>query len=102
MKKLMMLAAGAAGYVLGARAGRERYEQIKSGAQKLKNNPTVQKKAGQATAAVKENAPVVKDKVADAASSAKAAAQEKLDRSGNGGESTQPSATASAAAYPQG
>ena len=47
-----MLTAGAAGYVLGARAGRERYEQIKSGAQKLKNNPTVQRKAREAGAAV--------------------------------------------------
>lgn len=96
MKKLMMLAAGAVGYVLGTRAGRERYEQIKSGAQKLKNNPTVQQKAREASTAVKEHAPVVKDKVADAASSAKASAQEKLDRSSdhNGQTASTP--------YPQG
>jgi hypothetical protein len=78
MRKLMLLTAGAVGYVLGTRAGRERYEQIKSGAQKLKNNPTVQQKAREATAAAKEHAPVVKDKVAEAASSAKSAAQDKL------------------------
>ncbi len=30
MKKLMLLGAAAVGYVLGTRAGRERYEQIKS------------------------------------------------------------------------
>ena len=29
MKKLMLLVAGGVGYVLGTRAGRERYEQIK-------------------------------------------------------------------------
>jgi hypothetical protein len=97
MRKLTMLVAGGVGYVLGTRAGRERYEQIKSGAQKLKNNPTVQKKAREATTAVKENAPVVKDKVAEAATTAKSAAQDKLNRSDNG-----VSATASAAPYPQG
>ncbi len=92
----MLLTAGAAGYVLGARAGRERYEQIKSGAQKLKNNPTVQQKAREATTAVKENAPVVKDKVADAATTAKSAAQDKLHRSDNGADSTVSSATSAA------
>lgn len=41
MKKLSVLVIGAAGYVLGARAGRERYEQIKRQANKAWNNPTV-------------------------------------------------------------
>ena len=83
----MLLTAGAVGYVLGTRAGRERYEQIKSGAQKLKNNPTVQQKVREAGTAVKENAPVVKDKVAEAASTAKSAAQDKLHRSDDGADS---------------
>ena len=39
MSKLTLLAAGAAGYVLGARAGRERYEQIAAGARKVAGNP---------------------------------------------------------------
>jgi hypothetical protein len=102
MRKLTLLTAGAVGYVLGTRAGRERYEQIKSGAQKLKNNPTVQQKAREATTAVKENAPVVKDKVAEAASTAKSAAQDKLNRSDNGADSTHAGTTASAAPQPQG
>ena len=42
MKKLPVLAAGAAGYVLGARAGRQRYEQIASGARSVMGNPKVQ------------------------------------------------------------
>ena len=42
MKKLMFLGAGAVGYVLGAKAGRERYDQIAEQARKLRNNPTVQ------------------------------------------------------------
>lgn len=68
MKKLMFLGAGAAGYVLGAKAGRERYEQIAAQAQKLRTNPTVQKKmddakhvakdaAGTAAGKVREHAP---------------------------------------------
>ena len=44
MKKLMLLGAGAVGYVLGARAGRERYDQIAEQAQKLRTNPKVQEK----------------------------------------------------------
>ena len=95
MRKLTLLAAGAVGYVLGTRAGRERYEQIKSGAQKLKNNPTVQQKAREATAAVKENAPVVKDKVAGAATTAKSAAQDKLHRSDDGVDGSYTTANAS-------
>ena len=90
----------------GTKAGRERYEQIKSGAQKLKNNPTVQQKTREATTAVKENAPVVKDKVADAATTAKSAAQDKLHRSdngsGNGAFTTAAPATPTPTPYPQG
>ncbi len=70
MKKLTILISGAIGYVLGSRAGRERYEQIKSMATKVKENPTVQEKAQQAADVAKEKAPVVKDKVAGAADSA--------------------------------
>jgi hypothetical protein len=36
----------AAGYVLGTRAGRERYEQIKTQAEKVWNLPPVQKQVG--------------------------------------------------------
>ncbi|AWB90757.1 YtxH domain-containing protein [Aeromicrobium chenweiae] len=42
MKKLTLIAAAAAGYVLGTRAGRERYEQIKTQATNVWNNPKVQ------------------------------------------------------------
>jgi hypothetical protein len=40
--RLSFLAGMATGYVLGARAGRERYEQIKLTAQRLAGNPKVQ------------------------------------------------------------
>jgi hypothetical protein len=70
MKKLSLLAAGFVGYVLGSRAGRERYEQIKKAATRVKNDPRVQEKATQAADLAKEKAPVVKDKVVSAASTA--------------------------------
>ncbi|WP_055483292.1 hypothetical protein [Sphaerimonospora mesophila] len=47
MRYKMMFAAGlAVGYVLGTRAGRERYEQIKRMAQRVADSPTVQEAAG--------------------------------------------------------
>jgi len=74
MSKLSLLAAAAAGYVLGARAGRERYEQIKTGAQKVARDPRVQAASSKAQDAVATQAAhaaeVAKDKVTDAASTA--------------------------------
>ena len=70
MRKLTVLVAGGIGYVLGTRAGRERYEQIRGLAQQVKNNPKVQAKAHQAADAAREHAPVVKDRITDAASTA--------------------------------
>ena len=67
MKKLMLLTAFAAGYVLGAKAGRERYEQIRRTALRIKNNPTVQETAHSAADMAREQAPVVGHKLADAA-----------------------------------
>ena len=63
MKKLLLLAAGGIGYVLGARAGRERYDQIAGLATKVKNDPRVQDAAHRAAETAKAQAPVVKDKV---------------------------------------
>ena len=68
-KKLSLLLAAAIGYVLGARAGRARYEQIAAMASRVKGNPTVQAAASKAQDTVAQQAPVVaatvKDKVAD-------------------------------------
>ena len=71
MRKITMLVSGGIGYVLGARAGRQRYEQLRSMALKVKGNPTVQAKAQQAADLAKEAAPVVKEKVAGATGAAK-------------------------------
>ena len=80
MKKLTLLIAGGIGYVLGTRAGRERYEQIKRAATRVKDDPRVQEKATQAADLAKEKAPIVKDKVAAAASTA----ADKVTPSGSG------------------
>jgi hypothetical protein len=68
-KKLTLLAFLAAGYVLGARAGRQRYEQIATMATKVRRNPKVQAAASKAQDTVAQQAPVVasavKDKVTD-------------------------------------
>lgn len=96
MKKLLLLTGAAVGYVLGAKAGRERYDQIMAKAKGVAKDPRVQQKAREAQSAVKEHAPVVKDKVTEAAGNAKSAAQDKL---GSHEEDTRTTAAAGAA-YP--
>lgn len=72
IKRLPLLIAGGIGYVLGTKAGRERYEQIRGTFNKVKNDPRVQEKTQQAANLAKEKAPVVKDKVTEAADVASA------------------------------
>ena len=48
--KLMFISGLAAGFVLGSRAGREKYEEISANAKKLWEHPTVQEAAGVAQA----------------------------------------------------
>jgi len=66
--KFSFLVGFGAGYVLGARSGRERYEQIVEKAQQVWRDPRVQEKAGQAQQVVQEKAGqaghAVKEKVA--------------------------------------
>ena len=50
MAKFSFLAGFGAGYVLGARAGRERYEQIRRGWENAKDDPRLQSLAGMAQA----------------------------------------------------
>ncbi len=68
----------AAGYVLGTRAGRERYEQIAEGARKFMGNPTVQSAASRAQETVATQAPVVAEAVKDKATSAASAVADKV------------------------
>ena len=67
MSKAAFVVGAAIGYVLGARAGRKRYEQIKGQASKLWNSDPVQHRVGDATQAVKQQAaPYVTEKLGDA------------------------------------
>jgi hypothetical protein len=59
-----LLAGLAAGYVLGARDGRERFEQIKARATTVARDPRVQDKAAKVTEAARAKAPGLTDAVA--------------------------------------
>src|SRR5512142_514386 len=67
--KLWFLGGMAAGFVLGARAGREKYEELVRTARKIKDSPTVQEAAGvvqeQATRVYSEGKSRVTDKLAN-------------------------------------
>ena len=68
MAKFPFLLGAAAGYVLGARAGRKRYEQIRSGATRVWQSPPVQKQVATAKhAATTKAAPAALDAVSGAA-----------------------------------
>jgi hypothetical protein len=81
--KITFLVGLGAGYVLGARSGRERYEQIASKAQEVWRDPRVQEKAGQAQKLVKE-------KASEAGSAAAGKVSEKV---GSGGSDSSSDAT---------
>jgi hypothetical protein len=57
------------GYVLGARAGRERYDQIQRAFRAIRENPTVQETAGVVQAQASGLVSTAKDRVASGLSS---------------------------------
>ena len=65
--KILFVAGLGVGYVLGTRAGRERYEQIKSTAAKFWNDPRVQRQVDTVETFVKDKAPEVAGFVSDGA-----------------------------------
>jgi len=67
MRKTMLLVGLGTGYVLGAKAGRERYEQILSKWQAAWENPAVQEKAG-----------IVQSKATEVYESAKSTVSDKI------------------------
>jgi len=82
--KILLLAGVAVGYVLGARAGREKYNELVSTANKFWNDPRVQEKVEQVQGFVKEKGPEVSGFVQD---NAKKVTETVTGRkkSGNGG-----------------
>lgn len=67
MGKLTLLAGAAVGYVLGAKAGRERYEQIMGRVNRAWSSDPVRSKVDTAKQTVKDQAPRIVDKVGEAA-----------------------------------
>jgi hypothetical protein len=61
--KATFVAGGAVGYLLGTRAGRERYEQIRRAYRRIAENPTVQETAGVLRAQVGTLGGAAKEKV---------------------------------------
>ena len=61
--KLMFITGLAAGFVLGSRAGREKYEEIRVNAKKVWEHPTVQEAAGVAQAQANKLYSESKDKL---------------------------------------
>ena len=83
MKKLLILAAAGAGYVLGTKAGRERYEKIKRHSATVWNSGPVQQGVHEAEGVARQAASAASRHAADAASAAgsKVAAKVKGDGS---------------------
>lgn len=73
--KILFVFGLAVGYVLGTRAGRERYEQIKAGAEKVWQDPRVQKQVSTVEEFVKDRAPDLAEKATAAAKKATTAAK---------------------------
>ncbi|MFI1194305.1 hypothetical protein ACH4T9_13765 [Micromonospora sp. NPDC020750] len=76
--KIMFLGGLAAGFVLGARAGREKYEELVVRGRKVLDHPTVQEAAGVAQAQANRLYSEGKDKISQSRLG------EKLSTSGNG------------------
>ena len=85
--KLAVLAGVGVGYVLGTRAGRERYEQMRAGARRLWQDPRVAQQRHKAVDVAKDQAAAAAHVAKDQAAAAKDAVSEKVHRSA--GDSTQ-------------
>lgn len=86
MRKITLLFGIGVGYVLGAAAGRDRYEQIKTTAAKAWGNPKVQETVGTAQRTAVQS---VKEKLPESATSAVGGAK----GSGSGSPSPSPSSS---------
>lgn len=65
--KILFVAGLGLGYLLGTRAGREKYDELKSAALKVWNDPRVQKQVDAVEDFVKDKAPEVAEFVSDGA-----------------------------------
>lgn len=96
--RAVFLAGAAAGYVLGTRAGRERYEQIMRLSRKVAENPRVQETAGVLREQAGTLAGTAREKLGDKVQAVGGRVQEKVPgmqrHDGPGGEQARGSAPA--------
>lgn len=85
MRKLLFIVGACIGYILGARAGRERYEQISEQASKVWGSPKVQSTVEDVKAQAPRAASAVADSAKEIAGQAKAkvTGHETTDLKGN-------------------
>lgn len=87
MGKLATLLGVGVGYVLGARAGRERYDQIEMQARRVWKDPRVQQKKAEAQQAARDTGEQLKEKASGSGTGTGAAAN--IDSAaGSGGRTT--------------
>ncbi|MEO6114843.1 MAG: YtxH domain-containing protein [Pseudolysinimonas sp.] len=92
--KILFVAGLGLGYVLGTRAGREKYEQLKSGAMKFWNDPRVQRQVDAAETFVKDKAPDVAEFVSGGAKKVVSQVTGKKPAARSGASSTRTSTAA--------
>lgn len=98
--KILIVTGLAVGYVLGARAGRERYEQIKRVATKLWNDPRVQQQVDRVEDFAKDKAPDVVDFLSDNAKKVVSQVRTSAKKSNAPAEKPKPSTRSRATAGP--
>lgn len=86
--KILIVTGLAVGYVLGARAGRERYEQIKRAATKFWNDPRVQHQVDLVEDFAKDKAPEVVDFISDNAKKVASQVRGTTKKASAGGKSS--------------
>jgi hypothetical protein len=89
--KILLVVGLGIGYVLGTRAGRERYEEIRATASRLWNNPRVQKTVDEAGDLVSDGAKrVVSQMTGSRPTGSKPAARTTAERKGTASTSSTP------------
>jgi hypothetical protein len=86
----------ALGYVLGAQAGRERYEQIKQLARKAAESPAMQQTAGALQAQATATAKMARDKAATSMRTGASKVAKRVPNSGRAGGNSRTSRSSSA------
>lgn len=89
LTKATFLTGAAVGYVLGARAGRERYEQIVSAARRTWEDPRVQQRVGDLQETATAKGQELQDRVVSGAKDAASSARQSAQGGGAAGEGTE-------------